>query len=80
MEMDRKDVMSFFQEMRIIQNTREGINMNNMIEQATITKLDIKRFYRYLDQNDKKEDTVTELVEDDEEEIQETVMNEYEIY
>lgn len=81
MEMDRKDVMSFFQEMRIVNNTKEGSVMNDMIEQATITKLDIKRFYRYLDQNEKKEGAVVASTDDEElDENEEEPQNEYDLY
>lgn len=71
LDMDKKDVIAFFQELRMhfggnknmdfIQNsTRSGVNENlNEIElffeNYDITKLDIRRMYRYLDKNVKKE-------------------------
>lgn len=50
LEMDRKDMISFFQEMRLLEQ-RQGMNLA-FLEDIEITKLDIKRFYRYLDQNE----------------------------
>ena len=69
MEMDRKDVMSFFQEMRILGGKdAKSAAMLEMLETAEISRLDTRRFYRYLDQSEKKEDAkqVSELEEEDE--------------
>ena len=72
MDMDKKDVISFFQELRLfigisslgsmIHNKSGNVEMHSLIEdilQSTdINKLDIKRMYRYLDRNVKKSDEV----------------------
>ena len=66
MDMDRKDLVAFFQEMRIfyIEKNADFINdsatMNSIetiFENYEINKLDIKRIYRYLDRNVKKTET-----------------------
>jgi len=71
MDMDRKDLIAFFQEMRIFYMSKnenflnDSATMNsleNMFENYEINKLDIKRIYRYLDRNVKK----TELRDIDE--------------
>jgi hypothetical protein len=59
--MDRKDLISFFQEMRLFY----GVDFYNqpeilgqvakLFENHDISKLDIKRMYRYLDKNVKKD-------------------------
>jgi len=49
LDMDRKDVISLFQELRL-RKTWDTVNTEGL----EITKLDIKRFYRYLDQNEEK--------------------------
>ena len=64
LDMDRNDLISFFQELRL----RYGDNIikNNIglnFEEYGINKLDIKRLYRYLDKNIKKE----AILEDDSE-------------
>jgi hypothetical protein len=62
--MDKKDVITFFQELRIFYLSKKmdivnDTNVLNAIEKIfenyEITKLDIKRMYRYLDKNVKKE-------------------------
>ena len=64
LDMDKKDLISFFHEMRIfyadknldIINDANVINaLEKMFETYEINKLDIKRMYRYLDRNVKKE-------------------------
>ena len=68
LDMDKKDLISFFQEMRLFYgqnfyNEYDKINeIEKLFETYGINKLDIKRMYRYLDKNVKKE-TVEE--EDD---------------
>jgi hypothetical protein len=66
MDMDRKDLIAFFQEMRIfyLEKNADFINdtatMNSieaLFESYEINKLDIKRIYRYLDRNVKKTET-----------------------
>jgi SpoVK/Ycf46/Vps4 family AAA+-type ATPase len=71
MDMDRKDLLAFFQEMRLFYgkdfyNQSEKVNdAENIFDDTQITKLDIKRMYRYLDKNVKK-DACLLLEEDDE--------------
>lgn len=65
MDMDKKDLMTFFQEMRIFYTEKNPDFMNDVatmnsieaiFESYEINKLDIKRIYRYLDRNVKKTD------------------------
>jgi dephospho-CoA kinase len=73
LDMDKKDLMAFFQELRL----HYGENFCNQVDKMTellklfenynISKLDIKRIYRYLDKNVKK-DIVTTIDEDLDEE------------
>lgn len=76
MDMDKKDLMTFFQEMRIFYTEKNPDFMNDVatmnsieaiFESYEINKLDIKRIYRYLDRNVKKTDIkeVDELDSDD---------------
>jgi hypothetical protein len=76
MDMDKKDLMTFFQEMRIYYLEKNPDFMNDVatmnsieaiFESYEINKLDIKRIYRYLDRNVKKTDIkeVDELESDD---------------
>ena len=70
LDMDKKDLIAYFQELRIIYgkefyNIPEILNqVEKKFENYNINKLDIKRMYRYLDKNVKKES----IVDDDEEE------------
>jgi len=80
MEMDRKDVMCFFQELRFLQNMPERRHLlQTMVDNVDITKLDIKRFYRYLDQNEKKEEVTCLEDDEDDDENQEEPPLEYEL-
>ena len=60
LDMDRKDVISFFQELRTFygknfQSQTDVLNqVEGLFENHNISKLDIKRMYRYLDKNVKK--------------------------
>ena len=60
LDMDRKDVISFFQELRTFygknfQSQADVLNqVESLFENHNISKLDIKRMYRYLDKNVKK--------------------------
>jgi hypothetical protein len=63
--MDKKDLVAFFQELRLFYGndfyddaTKMG-EVEQLFENYSINKLDIKRMYRYLDKNVKK-DTVLE--------------------
>lgn len=67
LEMDRKDTNALFQEIRLcigkdFNNDNELLNqVSEIFENYNINKLDIKRFYRYLDKNAKKD-----LIEEEE--------------
>jgi hypothetical protein len=70
LDMDKKDLLSLFQEMRIFYLSKKldivnDVNVLNSVEKVfesyDINKLDIKRMYRYLDKNVKKEVTIDEL-------------------
>jgi len=73
LEMDKKDLFTLFQEIRLF-NGEDFCNNNDKLceiekifENYNITKLDIKRLYRYLDKNVKKDALVTDdLIDDDE--------------
>ena len=61
MDMDRADMISFFQELRMFYG-KEFFNKTDKVNNAekifvdtNITKLDIKRVYRYLDKNVKRD-------------------------
>jgi hypothetical protein len=57
--MDKKDLLAFFQELRLYYGqdgwTDKMQEIEKIFENTTIDKLDIKRIYRYLDKNVKKE-------------------------
>ena len=61
LDMDKKDMISFFQELRLVHgndfyNKTDLLNNVSVIfENYNINKFDIKRLYRYLDKNVKKE-------------------------
>jgi hypothetical protein len=72
LDIDKKDLIPFFHEMRvfygaknvdIIESTPTLNNLDNLFEPYEVTKLDIKRMYRYLDKNVKKIEA--EELEDD---------------
>uniref|UniRef100_A0A6C0HIC9 AAA+ ATPase domain-containing protein n=1 Tax=viral metagenome TaxID=1070528 RepID=A0A6C0HIC9_9ZZZZ len=71
LDMDKKDLISFFQELRLYYgvnffNEYDKINeVEKMFESYGINKLDIKRMYRYLDKNVKKENVEEEEEETD---------------
>jgi DNA polymerase III delta prime subunit len=72
LDMDKKDLTAFFQELRLLYGKEfymvpEIINqVEKKFENYSINKLDIKRMYRYLDKNVKKDSTIID--EDEEEE------------
>jgi hypothetical protein len=77
MDMDKKDAVSFFHEMRIYYGGNEFLGRAELLndaekifEDTKIGKLDIKRIYRYLDKNVKKETPGSKkhLAEEDEDE------------
>ena len=61
LDMDKKDLIAFFQELRLFYgkdfyNQTDKINIvEQLFEDYGINKLDIKRMYRYLDKNVKKD-------------------------
>jgi SpoVK/Ycf46/Vps4 family AAA+-type ATPase len=71
LDMDRKDIIAFFQELRSFygKNFQSNADVLNQVERLfenhNITKLDIKRMYRYLDKNVKK------IIQDDDSVIDE---------
>jgi hypothetical protein len=74
MDMDKKDLISFFHEMRIfyadknldiINDTNVLNTLEKLFENYEINKLDIKRMYRYLDRNVKKEVAVDGDLDDE---------------
>ena len=68
LSMEKKDIVSFFQEIRLCigkdfcEDSEQLSNIESMFEDYDICKLDIKRFYRYLDKNSKK-DSITDEFE-----------------
>lgn len=61
LELDKKDLLQYFQELRMFHKDRpieKLLEMTNIFNDTLITKLDIKRIYRYLDKNLKKESPV----------------------
>jgi len=69
LDMDKNDLVTFFQELRL--KNGENITKNNsfidsIFDEYDINKLDIKRLYRYLDKNVKKEILEEESDEEDE--------------
>jgi len=71
LDMDKKDLISFFQELRLFYgvnflNEYDKMNeIEKLFETYGINKLDIKRMYRYLDKNVKKENVEEEEEESD---------------
>ena len=69
LDLDKKDVLAMFQELRIFKGKdfyekNEILNsVEKMFQDTNITKLDIKRMYRFLDKNVKKDALVDELDE-----------------
>jgi hypothetical protein len=61
LDMDKKDMIAFFQELRLqygpefLSIPEITVKIENIFENYNINKLDIKRIYRYLDKNVKKE-------------------------
>jgi hypothetical protein len=63
--MDKKDVIALFEEMRNSDMTL----LEKEFKSCNISKLDIRRMYKYLDKNVKKEEDVSggAMMSDDEE-------------
>jgi hydroxymethylpyrimidine pyrophosphatase-like HAD family hydrolase len=70
LDMDKKDMISFFQELRLkygidfLSNPEILVEIDKLFENSNINKLDIKRIYRYLDKNVKKEG-IDEILEEE---------------
>jgi DNA polymerase III delta prime subunit len=62
LDMDKKDLMSFFQELRLFFNdlSENNSEIEKIFENTNIDKLDIKRIYRYLDKSSKREINIDE--------------------
>ena len=70
LNMDKKDVFAFFQELRLslqnvdesdfLLNTENANYIESLFEGYDISKLDIKRMYRFLDKNVKKDAIIEE--------------------
>lgn len=63
LELDKKDLITFFQELRLyfgenFYDNSENVELETLFEGYNITKLDIKRIFRYLDKNVKKENVI----------------------
>ena len=85
LDMDKKDAVAFFQELRIYYggngflNRAELLNdAENIFEDTKIGKLDIKRIYRYLDKNVKKETAASKKQTGGEDEENEYEIDDYE--
>jgi hypothetical protein len=71
LDMDKKDLIAFFQELRIYygENFQSQAEILNQVEESfennNVSKLDIKRMYRYLDKNVKKTIADDESVTDE---------------
>lgn len=72
LDMDKKDVISLFQELRLYyghdfcKSVEELNTIERIFESYNLSKLDIKRIYRYLDRTVKKDALITtEDIEDD---------------
>lgn len=81
LDMDRKDLIAFFQEMRLFYNdgspdgdftqlSGNSEQLDLLFEDTNVTKLDIRRMYRYLDKNVKKDSAAAleDDVDDDDDE------------
>ena len=55
LDMDKKDVVAFFQELRILLDGSSSVvvydHLDDLFQSTDITRLDIKRMYRFLDKN-----------------------------
>ena len=65
LNLDKKDLVAFFQELRLMYGDDAESGTDDMLilfENTSVTRLDMKRMYRYLDKTVKKEIT---LIDDD---------------
>jgi DNA polymerase III delta prime subunit len=64
LDMDKRDLVAMFQELRLkygedfVNNSEVFSEIEKVFENYSISKLDIKRIYRYLDKNIKKESVI----------------------
>jgi len=71
LDLDKKDLITMFQELRLYKGgdfcgqTDQLNEVEKMLENYNITKLDIKRMYRYLDKNVKKDTAIDDIDDDD---------------
>jgi hypothetical protein len=67
--MDKKDLVAFFQELRLhYSDTTSNDKMaliEKLFENTEIDKLNIRRMYRYLDKNVKRDSAILEEEDDD---------------
>jgi len=72
LNVDKKDLVAFFQELRLMYGDEAESGCDDILvlfENTSVTRLDMKRMYRYLDKTVKKELTVVldeDIVDDDE--------------
>lgn len=64
LDMDKKDMVSFFQEKRLQYKNDYLIQVEKILDETNITKLDIRRIYRYLDKNVKNEPEIEDIAID----------------
>lgn len=69
LNMDKKDLIAFFQELRMQMETDENMQdtlpqIECLFEKYNITKLDVRRMYRFMDKNIKKDIVMDDLDED----------------
>ena len=72
LNLDKKDVVAFFQELRLMYGEEAETGSDDILvlfENTSVTKLDMKRMYRFLDKSAKKEITVVLSDDDDEDEV-----------
>jgi hypothetical protein len=75
LDMDKKDLITLFHELQLnygkefYNNTEKLSDTEKIFENHNVSKLDIKRMYRYLEKNVKKEVLIEDEISDCEEEI-----------
>jgi hypothetical protein len=70
LNMDKKDLVAFFQEVRLMYGQDAELASDDILvlfDNTAITKLDMKRMYRYLDKTVKKDSASSSLEDDDDE-------------
>ena len=67
LDLDKSELISMFQEVRLMVNNNDTSNIEEVFEKYNINKLDIQRMYRYMDKSVKK-DIVTMDMEENENE------------